>query len=483
MDSIKDFSKDIRVFRNMVERSISPKLYLLDKELNRLRALPQKCEERFLIKLYGKRHYKNPGFWGNLKAHGWDIFEKLDDFFKLIQGENLPYDWYEKKSHFEQRIEEARKCEEELNRITKDVTEFSERVRSEFVLDATINYAKRKKHCVALDEETYGSNENVIPSRDEMHSFLLSISQMDSALKETILDSLSECAGFSIREAIIANDTNAVSSYLTELDDKYYPFAFEVSALKYGLQETQGVFQTIDQCLKACGKIDEKYYAGWYSAVHDLPKNLSTLCPKTADGDLSSRLAKTGYLYSQDEIDAIIGQTTLPQPISSTIKKESYVDPGLQDPTAYFLGLKDNLKDLTKLIKIAKITADAGYIKQTDIPLFVFRLSGNCRPEKLGTIKWMPVISMANRHKSSPQTQRHPYELYYLLHFMFEKTAGLEGKVSSFFSFEPKTWEKVRPILQGEKKAGVHQMAKMAKKEFQQQLHDKVDAATFPILK
>ena len=90
MDFIKGFSDDIRVFRNMVERSLSPKLYKLDKELNRLRALPDKCLEELAIKVYGKRHYKNPGFWGNLKAHGWDIIEGLDKLIKIFQGQNLP---------------------------------------------------------------------------------------------------------------------------------------------------------------------------------------------------------------------------------------------------------------------------------------------------------------------------------------------------------------------------------------------------------
>ena len=449
MDSIQDFSKDIRVFRNMVERSISPKLYQLDKELNRLRTLPDKCEEEFAIKLFGKKRFKDPRSIKILRDNQWNYSEIISDFIDIFT-EDGPFSVLtelETMLTFEQKTKERDSHKKELQLVTNSVSDFCKRVRSEFVLNATLKYTNRKKQCASLDKETYGSNKDIIPSKSEMHSFLLSIRQMDSALRETVLESLSQYAGFSIREAILANDADAVSSFFTELDNKYYPFVFEISALKYGLQETLGVFQAIARCLKATAKIDSKYYVQYHNAVHDFPKNLSTLCPKIANGDLSSRLAKTGYLYSQDEIDAIIGQTTPSQPISSTIKKESYVDPGLQDPTAYFLGLKDNLKDLTKLIKIAKITADAGYIKQTDIPLFVFRLSGNCRPEKLGTIKWMPVISMANRHKSSPQTQRHPYELYYLLHFMFEKTAGLEGKVSSFFSFEPKTWEKVFELL------------------------------------
>lgn len=482
MTAIKDFSKDIRVFRNMVERSISPKLFMLDLELNRLRALPPKCEERFHIKLYGKLFYKNNLFvLGNIWAHGLDIMEGLDRLFKQFSGEDLPYDWYEdKKSHFEQRIEDAKTHEEELMQVTRDVTDFCERIRSEFVLDATIKYSKRKKLCAALDEETYGIRTDVIPSRSEMQGFLLSIRQMDPALGETILGMLSECAGFSIRDAIIANDAEAVSSYITQLDDKYYPFAFEVSALNSGLQETGGVFQAIDQCLNTCGKIDEKYYVGWYSAVHDLPKDISSLCSKNADSDLSSRIAKTGYLYSQDEIDAIAGQTSLPKP--TDIREKTYADPGLQDPAEYFLGLKESLKDLTKLHRIAKITSEVGFISHAAIPQFVFRMSGNCRPETLDVIKWTPALSKANRHKSSPNTHRHPYELYYLLAFMFENTAGLEGKVSKFFDIDKETMEKARPILRGEKKAKLPQMAKMADKEFQQKLH-KVDSTTFPVLR
>ena len=393
MDSIKDFSKDIRVFRNMVERSISPKLYLLDKELNRLRALPPKCEERFLIKLYGKRHYKNPGFWGNLKAHGWDVLEKLDDFFKLFQGENLPYDWYEKKSHFEQRIEEAKTHEEELMQVTRDVTDFCERIRSNFVLDATLKYSERKKFYSSLDDKMYGSDAIHLLSNNDMLRFLLSIAEMEPPQKEAILESLSECAGFSFREAIIANDVAVIESYFEKLNDRYYPFAFEVSSLAYGLQDTNTIYYTIDTILEVCRSITSQYYIKSENAVKDLPSNLNALCP-----DLNLSLQQRLSLFTPEEVDAIQGLEQKPKTASTEEQKDT---PTQQEERAekednpqppkrkkvvmladHFIDIKPKFLDYDIMSEIADILSEAGYLEDTpDMKLlFIFRITGKGDP-------------------------------------------------------------------------------------------------------
>lgn len=331
-----DFSDDIRVFRNMVERSLSPKLYLLDNELNRLRSLPDKCLEEFAIKIYGKRHYKNPGFWGNLKAHGLDIIEGLDKFFKLIQGDNLPYDWYDEKSHYQQRIEEAKAHEEELKQITKEVTDFCDRVRRNFVLDSTLKYSERKQFYALLDDKMYGSDAIHLLSKNDMLRFLLSIAEMEAPQKEAILESLSKCAGFSFRDAVLANDVTAIESYFEKLNDRYYPFAFEVSSLAYGLQDTNTIYFTIEKILEVCRRITPKYYIKFENAVKALPANLNTLCP-----DLNISLQQRLSLFTPEEVDAIQGVEEKDKAFTSEQQDETRAP---EEPTAGENGLTTKTK-------------------------------------------------------------------------------------------------------------------------------------------
>lgn len=178
---------------------------------------------------------------------------------------------------------------------------------------------------------------------------------------------------------------------------------------------------------------------------------------------------------SQNERNAILGEIE-PRSLS---EKDPYIEPNNEDKQECLPGLKPALRNMAKIRKIAEITADAGCIEEKDIPLFIFRLSGNGRPDKLDPISWKPKYSDAAKHKASPGKVRNPNEFYFLLHHMYEGR-GAENKdiISRFFAFDDDTAPLVRKALTY--KNGPGQMAKSAPADFRSRLHNEVDPVIFP---
>jgi hypothetical protein len=154
-----------------------------------------------------------------------------------------------------------------------------------------------------------------------------------------------------------------------------------------------------------------------------------------------------------------------------------YIEPDFTSSRDYLPALKEPLRDLTKILKISMITADFGCIDEKDIPLFFFRLCGNCRPENLRPITWHTLDN-----KNDPKQHRGPNELFFLLHHMFEGTrAENSERIFRFFTFEPEIIQtRVSAILQPGAKTGTAQYATSARREFKRLLHDVVDEDVFP---
>ena len=154
-----------------------------------------------------------------------------------------------------------------------------------------------------------------------------------------------------------------------------------------------------------------------------------------------------------------------------------YQDPDLECLKESLPALKEPLRDLTKIQKIAMITADYGCIDEKDVPLFFFRLCGNCRPEELLPISWHTLDN-----KNEPGKIRMPNEFFFLLHHMYDGTCAENAeKILRFFAFEPEVIQtRVSAILQPGVKTGTAQYATSARREFKRLLHDVVDEDIFP---
>lgn len=181
-------------------------------------------------------------------------------------------------------------------------------------------------------------------------------------------------------------------------------------------------------------------------------------------------------LITQNERRAIYGDIER----TSFETEQPYIEPNDEDKLECLPGLKPALRNMAKIRKIAEITAEAGCLEEKDIPLFIYRLSGNGRPDNLDPISWKPKKSDAAKHKAS-RVVRHPYELYYLLRYMYEwNSVTYAEKVFRFFRFDSETHKKAESVLYRQNKnAGIEQFAKMVKKDFQERLHNEVDASVF----
>lgn len=154
-----------------------------------------------------------------------------------------------------------------------------------------------------------------------------------------------------------------------------------------------------------------------------------------------------------------------------------YQEPDVECRKESLPALKKPLRDLTKIQKIAMITADFGCIAEKDIPLLFFRLCGNCRPDELHCITWNTLDN-----KNEPGQIRMPNEFFFLLHHMYDGTCAENAeKILRFFAFEPEIIQtRVSAILQPGVKTGTAQYATSARREFKRLLHDVVDEDIFP---
>ena len=104
------------------------------------------------------------------------------------------------------------------------------------------------------------------------------------------------------------------------------------------------------------------------------------------DEEFRSDIALLKKHVSEDEFRTIRSVTRLHN--YHIVVGSPYQEPDVECRKESLPALKKPLRDLTKIQKIAMITADFGCIAEKDIPLLFFRLCGNCRPEELPRITW-----------------------------------------------------------------------------------------------
>ena len=383
-----------------------------------------------------------------------------------------------------------------------------EYVREFFVWRACLQFAVIKKEiaepdCDLGEIQPYSKST---PLWKEVAGFLAESYWCDRTLTRTYLSDISErMSSLSVLNAVCDNPflnrkyvqlgqaaefIERALYYLGESDQKL--FAREIVAYQVALN-----LDTINVLLNlrhyewtakdiAPASISPTDFAKFKEKVESLPfgKTAFATYPegkeeyrKVLDRILATAVEQ-GHI-SQDERNAILGGI---EPDMSSVT-EPYDEPNDEDKLECFPGLKPALRDMAKIRRIAEITADFGCIEEKDIPLFIFRLSGNGRPNNLDPISWKPKYSDAPRHKASPVI-RHPYELYYLLHYMYEGSSVMYAdKVFSFFNFDAETQKKAESTLRQTKNGGIQQFVKMVKNDFQERLHNAVDASVFPLSK
>lgn len=373
-----------------------------------------------------------------------------------------------------------------------------------FLLRSTLQFAVMKKRISDLtcDDSIIRPYTVFIPTPNEIAEFLVYYWWYAPELTRWFLSNLSsKYSTLAVLHAVCDNTYNyqiedervlaqsRVADMILRLGNDQIDFSKDLS--EYMVALNNSVLQCLTSDISIAKKIGKKsFFNSTFPLDEDLINDLkfgSTEFSTHPEGDdnyhkaLESALLDSeekGY-FTQGELSAIVDN------LHETGKEtggdvEYYIEPDEPNDPEYFCGLKESLKDMTKIRKIAEILADEKCIKQDDIPILVFRLSGNCRPEKLEIISWLPKVSDAPRHRFVEE-YRHPYELYYLLYHMYEgNSVQFANKVFEFFHFHDKTREKAEPIIRHTKNTGIAQLERMAKKDLKIRLHE-VDASAFPL--
>lgn len=463
MSSCTDYSESISFFRSAVDHSVSPRLYSLKKELSRLNALPDKCEEEFRISLFGKNHYKDPRVIDYLKASKWDIAKLLAEFGAIILGQDpVPTFGAQDKTFIERKLDRARCRAKELVQVKNTITSFTEQIQSTFVLNATLDYAGKRK-VLAISE----SGEKEILSPEQVVSALSEFMSIDASIGEAILIHFCEQLLVPLKTGDLSAAEQAVLSFGIE---QRTSFSDEITALKSGLQGCGRVLKAMDTCISVSKSIDPKYYLQNGNDKKDLPEELLSFFPITRS-ELEERLVRERGLFSDNEYLSICGERISESNDEVHQSRNEYSEPEA-DYNEYIVGLKDELKDLNTINKIADVVVIHGYIKEADKPSFVFRLSGNSKPKRLSVIKWRATLKggPGSKSKANPGF-REPNEFYYLLHYMYKgKAAENFDKLSRFFIFDSSIVAQIKTTLSSDKN-GAGQKGPSAPPEFQRDLN------------
>lgn len=158
----------------------------------------------------------------------------------------------------------------------------------------------------------------------------------------------------------------------------------------------------------------------------------------------------------------------------------------------FFLGLRPQLQDIDKLCRIVDAVANYGCIEKPYDEVLLYRLSGNCCPSATPKIPWNNKTSA--RPGETDKT-RHPSELYFLLHKMYEAPNRAYKKATNgyvevlkrilqYFDFDPETQIRVETAYSeaaSDPRKGIGTKAKPPQK-FQEILHS-IDETVFPMTK
>ena len=376
-------------------------------------------------------------------------------------------------------------------------------VRDCFLLRSTLQYAVIRKEITDLNCDYYVIRlyTGKLPSSNEIAAFLVDAYISEENLTRDLLTTLAKRYDvFPLLDALCDNPflrgknpdltlaKKAISEAIAGLGGGQMDFRKDMSAIMIALDNR--VLRDLGSYILAAKKVtwsdlSRKEFPLNEDQVEMLQfgEGEFSTYPEGKDEYLKAlngvldEAEKKGY-FTQNEL-SVIGDNAHR---STSVDIELYTEPNDEDVAEFFLGLKNSLKSMAKIRKIAMILTEMDCIKSEYTPLLVYRLSGNCRPENFDTtdtILWEPKDSKAPRDK--PGTHRHPYELYYLLHHMYEESPVMYAeKVFKFFDFDNETKEKVTSALDPKTKSGIAQLERMANKDFKERLHA-VDGSVFPL--
>ena len=296
-----EFSKEIRFFRTILQNQINSLMDPLRKEHSRLKALPPKCQEEYLIKMFGRRFYKTAHPELSPKSIGRAILEILTAISQSKQPRSIS-----SKGPTTRLIEQAKEREQNLNSFIENLAAFIEHAPSIFVLDAVFRYAERKKfYDVATLDDTKGVG---ILSPSEMVTFLSELHAANQSLCNAFLEHWSKHYEITLfRDSFKAKETQSATEYLTGMHGGSSAFAIEVTSASKGLYNICSFVEAVDHCLESCRKIDQKYYVKWSDVLIPQPKELSNDYYSSTNHDrLNNSLAAKRHMFTINEFNAIV---------------------------------------------------------------------------------------------------------------------------------------------------------------------------------
>lgn len=490
-----DHLDEIRDFRRALSWTLTQKNNDLEKELTRVEQILKSYEGSPLLRTTTPASPSCEEKDDNKKA---DIDPRTRRRIEMV----LRFTTATLKATYKEELERLEYRLELIRSFWRNTREDMDYVQRFFLLRSTLQFAVMKKRISDLtcDDSIIRPYTVFIPTPNEIAEFLVYYWWYAPELTRWFLSNLSsKYSTLAVLHAVCDNTYNyqiedervlaqsRVADMILRLGNVQIDFSKDLS--EYMVALNNSVLQCLTSDISIAKKIGKKsFFNSTFPLDEDLINDLkfgSTEFSTHPEGedyyhkaltDALNDAEEQGYI-SQNERNVILGEIG-PRTSSET---EPYIEPNDEDKLECLPGLKPALCNMAKIRKIAVITADAECIEEKDIPLFIFRLSGNSRPNNLDPISWKPKYSDAPRHKASPVI-RHPYELYYLLHYMYEGSSVMYAdKVFSFFNFDAETQKKAESTLRQTKNGGIQQFVKMVKNDFQERLHNDVDASVFPL--
>ena len=301
-----EHSEEISFFRSTLQGYIAPLMDALKGEYTRLEALPAQCQDEFAIKCLGKNHYKDPTPWRSPKFYG----RALLDIFVFIADTKTSPGLPSTKVPTQSLLEKGQTRENNLNRLVNSLRTYVSVAPVVLVLDATFRYAERKKFYDSADLELSGIG---IMTPQQIVSFLSELSSTNKKLFTAFIKKWSKRYEITLfREALIAKDLSSATEYLTGTNGGASAFAIEVSSVAKGLYKIDSFTESIQQSIKACKKIDSKYYVKRTDVlpVGFLKELEDSYYSEANHEELKVELSAKQHLFSGNEYSAIIGSET-----------------------------------------------------------------------------------------------------------------------------------------------------------------------------
>ena len=308
---------DILQFRDIVSRSLNPKLYALKAALNRLESLKDKCREAFLIKLYGKKYYnsanpkRSPKYIGRTATDMLVMASNIARMFLQATGKNnQPYSvpnntLNNHTPNWNESIRStARHGEDVLLKLIQQATQFYDSVNNQFLLDVTLSYADCRKVLSKVDGKLDKKGEELmLPSA--MVDFLNQLLQADTTLGTNFISAIATKFQMPIfYDSRVAEDLDTATKCLTIQDDWYGDIASSITSIARALKEKLIVFETLDSYTSICKSVDDKFYLNeqylfslkWPKGIIGLMQNYCL----DGDDDIETRILSKQTLFTPE---------------------------------------------------------------------------------------------------------------------------------------------------------------------------------------